>query len=363
MVVITALTTSYAIVACSDGPAAPRQELQASTQLDVAQNAVLSPNVQSAGCIYVEYVGMSLCCDPALLARASARGTIGASDAWSAPLSELRVFGASNGCTWSPGPPGSPPPPEGWTPQFPPDNPPAPEPPPPSPDPYIPPYVPPAPQPPGGSNPEGNGGGDGGPPSGGGGGETPCTQVRAGASIIPSIPGLSSTVGGDCGSVPPPVRAPRCPGDKPNCIKDLTAAQRQLIERVMAKFKTSGMPQICMGAAALIRRAFSGSGAYMYAGDGTIHDDPADPHGMQAYPDIRNGTLIEFSLHIDEDYLQDVSNGVRSLSDAANLLLHEGMHGIINPATSNGYRHPGQTGEPYSAPFSDVHTGSFKCVR
>lgn len=67
-------------------------------------------------------------------------------------------------------------------------------------------------------------------------------------------------------------------------------------------------------------------------------------------------------MHIDDDVFRDVQNGTLSDSDFANLLLHEGMHGVIDPSTGNVYEHPNVTAPPYPIPFFVVHTGQRLCV-
>ena len=156
---------------------------------------------------------------------------------------------------------------------------------------------------------------------------------------------------------------PKCPPDVDGGLKDLTAEQRAMILQAISKFKTQGVPTVCAEATLRICNASAGQGAWMYAGNGAIPDDKNYPHAAQTLTWTNaSGAITEYVVHIDDDIFDSVRQGSLSMSAFANLLLHEGMHTVIDPNTGNGYAHDGAKGEPYPQPFSLVHSDSRRCV-
>lgn len=223
------------------------------------------------------------------------------------------------------------------------------------------------PQDPGGNpNPEGPYPGGGGIPGGGGGGGG-CTQFNEALTPI-----AVSMLGGDCvagdGSWENNRGTPYpglCESGATRCLVPLTQAQRILINSALALFRPD-MLDICARSAANVRSALLGqSGGSMYSGNLALPDAPGSMHDAQSqwWISRASGQVTRFVMHVDEDFLTSVASGAQPLRSLANLLLHEGMHTMIDPTTGSIYDHSGTQLPPYPVPFNWADSGSTACVQ
>lgn len=89
---------------------------------------------------------------------------------------------------------------------------------------------------------------------------------------------------------------------------------------------------------------------------------PFDAPLAQYIGESKLAGVYSYAIHMDDDVFDSVTNGMLSASDFANLMLHEGMHTVVDPSTGVGYKHPGVNGPPYPLPFALVNTGMRLCV-
>ncbi len=148
-----------------------------------------------------------------------------------------------------------------------------------------------------------------------------------------------------------------CPPRKRGCLKPLTAAQRALVDSALARARAdTGAPKECRAARARVVDGFRRN--ILFAGDSIIPDDRE--HSMNTWVRNRHDRRV-FTVHIDEDFLEQVRTGSRDQLELTRLLLHEGMH-LVRNASGTFFDHL-EEGPVYTTfPFTLVNPGAMACI-